>query len=107
MADVFLNLIDPLEERYNWKDKSEHEIAIARRDMVDAFKHHDIEDLKAALRYIVVHRKFSTMPTVGDITDVLERMVSERKASEVRATAKVGQTFSTAEAFLENLARER
>lgn len=105
MADVFLNLIDPLEARYRW-DKTPEQIAIAKRDMADAFKQHAIEDLKAALTYIVVHRKFSTMPTVGDITDVIGRIISERKEAEIKPKARAGVATSV-EAFLEGLALER
>lgn len=106
MADVFLNLIDPLEERYNWKDKSAREIEVARADMVEAFKHHEIDDLKAAQRYIVLHRKFSTMPTVGDINDVIQRMLAERKTAESKPRGRVGVP-SSADAFLEGLENER
>jgi hypothetical protein len=100
MADVVLNLIDPLEARYRW-DKTPEQIAIAKRDMVEAFRNHAIEDLKAALIRIVTHRKFSTMPTVGDITDVVNRVVAERKLAENKPKA-TGVPASTDE-FLERL----
>jgi hypothetical protein len=105
MADVFLNLVDPLEERFNWKDKGEREIEVARRDMLEAFKHHDVELLQAAKRYIVLHRKFSTMPTLGDINDVFERIIAERKQAEAKPTRK--EATSTLEAFRESMAIEK
>jgi len=106
MADVFLNLIDPLEERYVWKDKSEREIEIARRDMVEAFQHHSVDELKGAQRYVVLHRKFSTMPNVADIGDVLARIIAERKTAETRTKQASGVPTST-DTFLEGLQRER
>lgn len=105
MADVFLNLIDPLEERYSWKDKSEREIEVARRDMVEAFKSYDIELIQATRRMIVLTRKFSTMPTVGDINDVLQRIIAERKAAEVKVERKAAA--GTLEAFKQTMALEK
>lgn len=105
MADVFLNLIDPLEKRYVWKDKDEQEIEIARRDMVDAFNGHSVDELQAAQRYIILHRKFSTMPNVADIGDVLERLRSERREAETKAKKSAGVPTTTDE-FLERLRRE-
>jgi hypothetical protein len=105
MADVFLNLIDPLEERFNHKDKSDRDIEVARRDMVEAFKHHPVELLQAVVRWIVLHRKFSTMPTVGDIHDVFERIIAERKAAEAKPRTKL--TPGTLEAFQEGLRIEK
>jgi hypothetical protein len=106
MADVFLNLIDPLEERYVWKDKSEREIEVARRDMVEAFKHHTVEDLKAAQRYIVLHRKFSTMPNVADVADVISRMMAERTVAENKSKRGAGVPVGH-DAFMEGLAHEK
>lgn len=105
MADVFLNLIDPLEERFNWKDKDDRAIELARRDMADAFKQHPVELLQAALRYIVLHRKFSTMPTVGDVNDVIQRIIAERKAAEAKPNRRA--LAGTLEAFKERMAAEK
>jgi hypothetical protein len=88
MADVFLNLIDPLELRFSWKDKSQREIEIARRDMVEAFRHHEVTDLKGATMRIIMGRKFSTMPTVAEINETIIRVMTERKAEEAKAKVK-------------------
>jgi hypothetical protein len=105
MADVFMNLIDPLEERYSWKDKTERDIEVARRDMVDAFKDRTVDELQATRRMIVLTRKFSTMPTVGDINDVLQRIISERKAAETKPDRKA--VAGTLEAFKQGMALEK
>lgn len=105
MADVILNLIDPLEARFSWRDKTPQQIDAAKRDMVEAFRGHAIEDLKAALVQIVLNRKFSTMPTVGDINDVVSRVVAARKAEETKPKAK--SHFLPAGEAMEALVREK
>lgn len=106
MADVVLNLIEPLEQRFRWGDKSDEQIALQKRDMVDAFKGHDIEVLKAAMLRIVMHRKFSTMPTVGDVNEVVARVIAERKEAESKPSARRGVP-PPRDVFLEGLKHEQ
>jgi hypothetical protein len=106
MADVVMNLIDPLEARYRW-DKTDDQIALAKRDMAEMFRAHPVDLLQATVRSIVLHRKFSTMPTVGDINDVLQRIVAERRAAEAKKPTHNASGYSTAEAFAEGLRRDR
>jgi hypothetical protein len=104
MADVVMNLIDPLEARYRW-DKTPEQIDIAKRDMVESFKHHAVDMLQAVCRNIILTRRFSTMPTVGDINDVFNRIIAERKAAESKPDRKA--MAGTLDAFKQSMALEK
>lgn len=106
MADVILNLVEPLEDRYRWKDKTENQISLAKKDMVEAFRHHKIEDLKAAVMYITLHRKFATMPNVADIADVLSRIVAERKLAEQKPEKNIDVSRDS-DVFMDGSRQER
>lgn len=84
---VFQNLIWPLEKRFTWKC-SQDQADEAMADMVDAFASYSAEELASAAAYIRQHRKFTTMPTVGDIHAVLDEI---REAQKPKA-AKAGST---------------
>jgi hypothetical protein len=104
MADVVMNLIDPLEARYRW-DKTPEQIEFAKRDMVDGFRHHEVDLLQAACRMIILTRRFSTMPTVGDINDVIQRIIAERKAATAKPDRKAAA--GTFEAYKQAMALEK
>jgi hypothetical protein len=91
MADVMLNLIDPLEARYNWGDTPQESIIMRKRDMVDAFKVHTIEDLKEATLQVIHTRRYTTMPSVADVKVILDSIVEKRKAAE--APRRAGHGF--------------
>ena len=107
MADVTLNLIDPLEARYSWGDKPDEWVERAKRDMVDAFKHHSVEELTATMRWIILHRRYSTMPTVGDVKSVIDSIVAERKAAERQSAHAQPGVVRSADEFMERLKREK
>ena len=79
MSDVFANLIEPLEERFAWKGMTNEQEMAAKADMIRSFKHYSDDVLRRAAQWIRENRKFSSMPTVGDIRDVIERIVAERR----------------------------
>lgn len=78
MADVMLNLIDPLEARYSWGDATQEAIVLRKRDMVEAFRNHTIDDLKEAVRQVVNTRRYSTMPSVADVKINLDAIAAKR-----------------------------
>lgn len=99
---VFNNLIWPLEKRFVWK-MAEDQANAAKDDMVAAFASYSAEELQSAAAYIRQHRKFSTMPTVGDIHAVLAEIREAQKPKA--ATASPGGAL-TLEQFKQRMADE-
>ena len=73
MSDVFANLIEPLEERFAWKGMTNEQEMAAKADMIRSFKHYSDDVLRRAAQWIRENRKFSSMPTVGDIREEIGR----------------------------------
>lgn len=92
MSDVLASLINPLEERFAWKGLTDEQEMAAKADMIRSFENFSDEVLSRAAKWIREHRKFSSMPTVGDIRDVIDRIASERPqgAGEVPAADEPG-----------------
>lgn len=78
MSDVLASLVNPLEERFAWKGLTDEQEMAAKADMIRSFENFSDEVLKRAAQWIREHRKFSSMPTVGDIRDVIDRIAAER-----------------------------
>lgn len=78
MSDVLASLIIPLEERFAWKGLTDEQERAAKADMIRSFQNFSDEVLGRAAQWIREHRKFSSMPTVGDVRDVIDRIASER-----------------------------
>ena len=111
MADVMVRLIDPLEKRYAWRDSAgefePEKIERLKRDMVESFKGYSVDELEATVRHIVIHRRFSTMPSIGDITQTIDSIVAERKAAERQSAHAQPGVVRSADEFMERLKREK
>ena len=100
---VSVNLIEPLELRFVWSVPAEQEAA-AKADMIAAGEPYTADELQAAATYIRQHRRFATMPTVGDVVAVLESLRDEARARECKAP-RPGVVMRPEE-FLEQLRRD-
>src|SRR5690606_12272240 len=69
---------NPLEERFAWKGLTDDQEMAAKADMIRSFENYSDDVLRRAAQWIREHRKFSSMPTVGDVRDVVERIAAER-----------------------------
>lgn len=97
-ARVFANLVWPLEKRFSWK-VSDDQADETKLDMVAAFADATPEELQAMASTIRLTRKFTTMPTVGDMRAVLDGIREARVASERKTKAAASALPATHETF--------
>ena len=100
---VTVNLIEPLQKRFVWSVGPEME-AQAKADLVKAGSGYTADELQAAAEHIRQHRRYATMPTVGDVVAVLESLRDEARARE-RRVPKAGVVLRPEE-FIEQLRRD-
>lgn len=83
MGDVLKNLIEPLEIRFSWKNISDEQMLAAKEDMLSSFEDYSDEVLARTAQRIRETRKYTNMPTVGDIKAVLEKVAAEQPKAAV------------------------
>lgn len=97
-ARVFANLVWPLEKRFTWK-VSDDQADETKLDMVAAFADATPEELQAMASAIRLTRRFTTMPTVGDMRAVLDDIRASRVANERKTAAAASALPATHETF--------
>ncbi len=85
MSNVVQNLIDPLLERFSFKG-GEGKKQAAIDDMVHALVGYTDDNLHEAAKYIRETRTFLSMPTPGDVRQVLIKLADEKKKNTSRHT---------------------
>ncbi len=77
MGNVMKHLIEPLEERFEWRNAAE-EIA-AKSDMLEEFARYDDALLARVAKQIRLRRTYRTMPLVGEISKAIHELLPQPK----------------------------